>query len=357
MTAVRLHGIAQTFAGKPVLCGLELDIGANEYMVLLGASGCGKTTTLRIIAGLQRPDAGDVFFNDQKVTAVAPRHRDVAMVFQQDGLYPHLTVRQSIQFALKGKYSRDEIAARSNEAIELAGIAEILDRFPDRLSGGELRRASIAKAIARRCSVRLLDEPLSALDVPVRHLLQEDILHWHQAVPGTTVHVTHDGQEAMRMADKIAVMHAGAIIQCGTPKQVYEQPQSIRVATAIGSPPINLMSGAVDNGQVQLASDVSFVGLKLPDDAPAKVTVGVRPGSFQLSRPTGEPGMHLSVVPDRTTAIGRETQLQFAVGAGRCLAIIPEHVPSTNSSVRLFVPLDQLHVFDPQTETRISLTQ
>ena len=249
MTHVQLKKIFQRFAGHSVLDGLDLSVESGEYVVLVGPSGCGKTTTLRVIAGLHTPDQGEVFFDGKCVNRVAPRNRDVAMVFQNDGLYPHLTVGESIRFALKGKLSPGEIRSRWIQAVALTQIEAILDRFPSRLSGGELRRAAIAKSIARRTSIRLLDEPLSALDAPVRYGLQDDILRWHKTVPGTSIHVTHDGQEALRMADRIAVMEAGSIVQFATPQEVYAHPRTVSVSQAFGSPPINLIRSAVGAGQ------------------------------------------------------------------------------------------------------------
>src|SRR6056297_1425373 len=190
MTAVQLQKIEHAFGSHQLLRGLDLEVASGEYLVLLGRSGCGKTTLLRAIAGLLRPNGGQIRFDGQSVTNLPPRRRKVAFVFQHDALYPHLTVRGSIRFSLRNQDGLGAIDPRIDRAAELTGIANLLDRFPDQLSGGERRRCALAKAVASGNRLRLLDEPLSALDAPLRFSLQEDILRWHQSDGGTTIHVT-----------------------------------------------------------------------------------------------------------------------------------------------------------------------
>lgn len=245
MSSVALREVFVDRGGRPILRGLNFRIPdgfTNPYVVLLGASGCGKTTTLRLIAGLDRPDSGTVLIDDRDVARIPPRGRDVSMVFQADAMYPHLSVAASIALSAKAGAATD-VDARIKRAIELTRLESIADRYPDRLSGGELRRAAIAKAIARGAGVRLLDEPLSALDGGVRYELAGDLRRWHDADPGTTIHVTHDGEEAMRLADVIAIMHDGRIEQIGTPSELYQRPISIAVASSLGHPPVNLIAG------------------------------------------------------------------------------------------------------------------
>lgn len=309
MTQVQLQNIEKSFAGHSVLRGLCLKANEGEYVVLLGPSGCGKTTTLRLISGLQTPDRGKVMLGGRCVNRTAPRHRDVSMVFQQDGLYPHLTVAQSLQMALGRDLSRDECSNRIGQSIELTGISEILDCYPGQLSGGQLRRASVAKAIARRASVRLLDEPLSALDVPARYALQNDLVRWHLEAQGTTIHVTHDGHEAMRMADKIAVMDQGRIVQCGVPSEIYDRPATMLVAQSIGSPPINLLKASQKNGQFRFhgASSAGASPCTGPNPISAslfsglsdlsEVIVGIRPDAFRRAPQAEPPSMPQPPMP------------------------------------------------------------
>lgn len=248
MSSVALREVFVVRGGRPILRGLDFGIPDgffNPYVVLLGASGCGKTTTLRLIAGLDRPDSGAVLIDDRNVARVPPRGRDVSMVFQADAMYPHLSVADSIALSAKAGPAKDR-KSRTKRAVELTRLDSIVDRYPDRLSGGELRRAAIAKAIARGAGVRLLDEPLSALDGGVRYELAGDLRRWHDADPGTTIHVTHDGEEAMRLADVIAVMHDGRIEQIGTPDELYQRPISVAVASSLGHLPINLIAGVSD---------------------------------------------------------------------------------------------------------------
>ena len=277
MTTAALRNIHQAFGAHEVLSGLDLDIESGEYLVLLGPSGCGKTTILRLIAGLQTPDQGTVLLGGESVNETPPRSRDVSMVFQGDSLYPHLSVRQSVQLALKGKHSAAEIAERMKTAVELTKIGPVLDRMPDRLSGGERRRAAIAKAIAQSCSVRLLDEPMSALDVAVRQELQDDILHWHAQNPGTSIHVTHDGNEAMRIADRIAVLDKGKVAQLATPNEIYASPATISAALSIGTPAMNMVSAQLIDGRVVSDSPNVTINIQLPSHVSDRdLRLGVR---------------------------------------------------------------------------------
>ncbi len=370
MATVELHQIQHSFAGHSFLSGLNLGIDSGQYVVLLGPSGCGKTTTLNIIAGLQSPDQGTVLLAGKNVDGVAPRDRDVAMVFQHDGLYPHLTVDQSIRFALKGKVPAKEIRSRVDEAIELTKIQSILNRYPSRLSGGELRRAAVAKAIARRTSIRLLDEPLSALDAPVRYALQDDILRWHSTVPGTTIHVTHDGQEAMRMADKIAVMEDGNIVQFATPTEVLMKPNTVSVAQAIGLPPINLIETSLVNGKIACCGPAISVSMELPDNrSDGDVIVGVRPDSLRVTSvepggdsETGQNGIVVVGELLRSRQMQRDTHIYVRAGHNEILAIIPSESLQLGSwrvghAVRLLAKRDDVHLFDANSGQRIETSR
>jgi ABC-type sugar transport system ATPase subunit len=350
MSTVELREIHKTFGTCSVLRGLNLRVESGDYVVLLGKSGCGKTTLLRLIAGLSGPTSGSIRIAGQSVEGVAPRHRDVSMVFQEDTLYPHMTVRQSIAFGLRNRVPAPEMAQRIDQAAELAGAVGLLDRYPRGLSGGELRRGAVAKAIARRASVRLMDEPLSALDGAVRQALQDDLLRWHTTFSGTTIHVTHDGQEAMRMADRIAVLEEGRIVQFATPAEIYRQPATRSVARAVGWPPINLLS------REALRQDSVVTNFHWDDDV--DVQVGVRAEAFSVLDPSIDPGDWRGLVVSgevtRVTWIDGSCHVRVELGAAVIDAALARGCELGLGQVcRLGVLSDQLHLFDVATQRRI----
>tara|TARA_R110002073_G_scaffold1987_3_gene13947 strand:+ start:1227 stop:2423 length:1197 start_codon:yes stop_codon:yes gene_type:complete len=301
MSSVQLCTIQKCFSSQLVLDSLSLHVVADEYFVLLGQSGCGKTTTLRVIAGIESPDAGSVLIGGQDVTSQQARKRDVSLMFQGDGLYPHMTVRQTLAYPIKGMLPAVEIERRIACAARLLGLDTLLNRHPEKLSGGELRRAGLAKSVVRQATVRLLDEPLSALDGAVRYQFQQDLSRWHREIPGTTIHVTHDGDEAMRMADRIAVMHQGRIVQVGTPEDIYHDPSCIAVAQSLGSPPINLIKATLRGGQLRLpwgASPAVAQGDVVEDPVVEDpVVVAIRPESFRLvNEPPAAPGFAVTAI-------------------------------------------------------------
>lgn len=242
MPSVQLSKISHRFGATEVFDALDLEVKDGEYLVLLGASGSGKTTLLRMVAGFTRPETGGVLIAGVDVTKTAPRNRDIAYVPQSDGMYPHLSIQRSIELGLNGRASKSERQSRIEQAARMVGIGELLQRRPDQLSGGQRRRAALAKAIARRASVRLLDEPLSALDAHLRFQIEDDLRSLHQSSPGVTIHVTHDGREAMRLADRIAVIGHGKIAQVDSPERVFEQPCSPAVAAALGTSPFRTLT-------------------------------------------------------------------------------------------------------------------
>jgi ABC-type sugar transport system ATPase subunit len=367
MSGVQLHQIERAFAQRRVLRDLELHVPTGQYVVLLGPSGCGKTTILRIIAGLESPDRGDVLIGGKRVNALAPRLRDVSMVFQDDCLYPHLTVAESIGFALRGRLAAVEQQARIAEAAELTKTESILDRYPSGLSGGELRRAALAKAIARRASVRLLDEPLSALDAPIRHGLQDDILRWHAAVPGTSIHVTHDGQEAMRMADQIAVLDCGQVVQMAPPLDVYLRPQTVAVAQAIGSPPIEWFPARLIDGIVRSQHAALSCQVALDRPGPDRdLQLGVRPDSWTVR--TAEAAERFRQQSAGLVLVGRAVRWQAVQGElhvvvhsadESVLAVIPrsslDMAGVGAETIGLTAPPSSLHLFDAASGRRLDV--
>ena len=359
----------KTFGDQTVIENLDLTIEAGAYLVLLGPSGCGKTTTLRIIAGLEKRAAGKVVMDGNDMASVSPRKRDVSMVFQNDGLYPHLTVEQTVRLSLRGRCCKSELEARVTDAIRMTGIGAVLGKLPRQLSGGELRRAALATAVAKKTAVRLLDEPLSGLDIAVRQRLQKDILQWHHSVPGTTVHVTHDGTEAMRMADQIAVMDRGRVIQVGTPEQVYDQPQTIAVAKAIGSPTMNWLQAELVDGVIQIDDRVDVTaGEALRVDAPdGPVVVGLRPNAFRIWCDRGGDsygrGFAFKAAMQDCRAVEESNEVVLSANGWRFVAVFDRagasiggsNGSSVSNDFSLWVPAASLHVFSLLTEQRLNL--
>lgn len=237
MSLVQLNEIIFGYSKTPILRKFCLDIREGEYLVLLGASGCGKTSVLRLIAGLIRPESGSISIGGRDVVSVKPRERDVSLVPQGDGLYPHLPIGKSIALGIKRGLNASSRETRIAEAAAAVGIGNLLDRLPEQLSGGEKKRAALAKAAVSGASVRLLDEPLSAIDAAMRFQIERDLKQLHQNYPGATLHVTHDGAEARRLGDRIAVIEDGRVAQVGDSKSVFQNPASVSVAAAMGTSP------------------------------------------------------------------------------------------------------------------------
>ncbi|QEF99507.1 Fe(3+) ions import ATP-binding protein FbpC 2 [Stieleria maiorica] len=234
MPVVQLNAVSLHYDRDKVLDEISFSVSEGEYVVILGASGCGKTSLLRMIAGLVSPSSGTIFLAGRDATRIAPRHRDVALVPQHDGLYPHLSIGRSIGMAIRDRVTRSEQRLRILDAAQKVGLEAYLDRLPEQLSGGQLRRAAVAKAIARRAAVRLLDEPLSAIDANLRFQIEKDLVSLHHQSSGVTLHVTHDGAEAMRLATRVAVVENGKIAQVDTPDRLRANPATPGVAAALG---------------------------------------------------------------------------------------------------------------------------
>src|SRR5512132_3299553 len=256
MAAVHIRKAQKYFGGTHVIRGVDVDIADGEFTVLVGPSGCGKSTLLRMLAGLEEITGGEIEIGGRVVNDVPPKERDIAMVFQNYALYPHMKVRDNMAFSLLlAKRPSSEIDARVNKAASILGLAELLDRFPRQLSGGQRQRVAMGRAIVRDPQVFLFDEPLSNLDAKLRVAMRAEIKELHQRLKTTTVYVTHDQIEAMTMADKIVVMHDGIVEQMGTPLELYDRPDNQFVAGFIGSPAMNFLKG-----QVKVNGTAGFVG-------------------------------------------------------------------------------------------------
>tara|TARA_R110002072_G_scaffold58997_2_gene150036 strand:- start:1484 stop:2554 length:1071 start_codon:yes stop_codon:yes gene_type:complete len=281
MADIALQGITKKFGPNTALRGVDIDIKDGEFFVLLGQTGAGKTTMLRVIAGLEKPDAGRVMIEGQDATAWNAAQRDVALVLQQYSLYPRLTVRGNLEFPLKSRthnFTPTEIRERVERAAETLQITQLLDRKVEKLSGGEMQRVSIGRAIVRQPRVFLMDEPLSALDANLRDVLRVELKKLHNELGATFVFVTHDQVEAMSMGDKIGVLNKGKLVQVGTPDEIYNRPLNTFVARAVGTPPMNLLNGTLEGDKAQMDGG----GYALPVTRPhgtngQKLRFGIRP--------------------------------------------------------------------------------
>ncbi|WP_395541326.1 ABC transporter ATP-binding protein [Neotabrizicola sp. sgz301269] len=289
MARIELSGINKSYGASRALRDLSLVVENGEFFVLLGRTGAGKTTTLRMIAGLEKPDSGAVSIGGRDVGDMTAAERDVALVLQQYSLYPRLTVRGNLEFPLRApgrKFTESEIAGRVERAAKTLQITHLLDRKVERLSGGEMQRVSIGRAIVRQPSVFLMDEPLSALDAKLRESLRVELKKLHSDLGATFLFVTHDQVEAMSMGDKIGVLRQGRLVQVGTPADIYERPLNTFVARSVGSPPMNLINGRLAGGMAEIG------GFTLPIAAntagSGAVTFGVRPENVVLA--PGAPG-------------------------------------------------------------------
>ena len=284
MAGVEIRDVRKAFGSTPVIHGVSIDIRDGEFVILVGPSGCGKSTLLRMIAGLENITAGEIRIGERVVNNIAPKERDIAMVFQNYALYPHMTVADNMAFSLKLRRApRAEIDKRVQRAAEILGLTKLLDRYPRQLSGGQRQRVAMGRAIVRDPQVFLFDEPLSNLDAKLRVAMRAEIKELHQRLKTTTVYVTHDQIEAMTMADKIVVMHDGIVEQIGAPLDLYDRPDNLFVAGFIGSPAMNFI-----RGRIEADGFVADGGLRLPLRAALAAAAGrpaiygIRPEHFRL---------------------------------------------------------------------------
>jgi len=334
----------------------------KQFVVLVGPSGCGKTTALRLIAGLEEISSGDIYIGDTLVNKTAPKDRDIAMVFQNYALYPHMTVYENMAFALKlRKESKTEIRNKVDQAAKLLGIESMLDRKPGQLSGGQRQRVALGRAIVRNPKVFLFDEPLSNLDAKLRVQMRAEIVKLHKKLENTMIYVTHDQVEAMTMADKIVVMKDGIIHQADTPLNVYNHPANIFVAGFIGSPAINMMNGTLS----QKGGDCYFSGEDLalkvnPEHVPAlvkhigkKVLFGIRPEDIYDARFDSMADLPVNVRAfcDLVEPLGSEYHVFFKCKAGDFTAKFdPKQLPQAGASMDVSFDMSKAHFFDPETE-------
>jgi len=359
MASVGLRKLVKYYGDLKVVHGIDLDIAHNEFVALVGPSGCGKSTTLRMIAGLEDISGGEILIDGEVVNELAPKDRDIAMVFQDYALYPHMSVYENMSFGLTvQKIPKAEIAQRVGDAAQILNITDLLQRKPRQLSGGQRQRVAMGRAIVRRPKVFLFDEPLSNLDAKLRVQMRTEIKRLHQRVATTVVYVTHDQVEAMTLADKIVVMRGGVIEQAGTPDQVYNHPTSMFVAGFIGSPTMNFVRGRIadDARFVHLQDKAGGTSLALLEGQRSRyavaagrdVIVGIRPEHFAPADPGAA---HLAAQVDVVEPLGSDTLIFLKFGDGEIVARVPPAtaaVPGDNIALRIDV--GQLQCFDPVSE-------
>jgi multiple sugar transport system ATP-binding protein len=336
---------------------LNLEINDGEFLVLVGPSGCGKTTALRCVAGLEDISDGELRIGERVVNNVAPKDRDIAMVFQSYALYPHMSVFDNLAFGLKlRKMPKDEIRRRVEEGAKILGLERFLDRKPKALSGGQRQRVALGRAIVREPAVFLMDEPLSNLDAKLRVQTRAEIARLHQRLGTTTIYVTHDQVEAMTMGDRIAVMKDGVLQQVGTPQELYDHPTNVFVAGFIGSPSMNFAttrSGEgeelyLGNARLELAGEHAKLARERPRGS--NLLIGFRPEHMDLANGRGDV-VRIPARVDVVEYLGNEELIHAQAEGNEIVALIPsDRKVKAGQDVELAIPLDKLHIFDPESE-------
>jgi multiple sugar transport system ATP-binding protein len=355
MASVDIVGVGKSYGPQRVLQGIDITIPDGEFVVLVGPSGCGKSSLLRMVAGLEEITEGTISVGGRVVNHVPPKQRDIAMVFQNYALYPHMTVRENMAFSLKLRGAgRAEIDQGVSRAAEILGLQSLLDRHPRQLSGGQRQRVAMGRAIVRQPQVFLFDEPLSNLDAQLRVSMRGEIKALHQRLGITAIYVTHDQLEAMTMADRIVVLNAGRVEQVGRPLELYDRPINRFVAGFIGSPAMNFIAGRlVSEGG---ASYVESAGIKLPllrrpDCREGQALIyGIRPEHLALAGASPA----LPAIVDVVEPTGASTYVSARVAATPISAVIAERrSPAPGTTLELFPQLDHVHLFDQETGRRL----
>ena len=351
MSAITLKNVVKKYGAVQVVHGVDLDIEQGEFIVLLGPSGCGKTTTLRMVAGLEDVSGGELSIGGKVVNDVAPKDRGVAMVFQNYALYPHMTVRQNMEFALRPmKLGKEEVARRITETAGILGLGDLLERRPAQLSGGQRQRVAMGRAMVRTPEVFLFDEPLSNLDAKLRTQVRWEIGKLHQKLGTTVLYVTHDQVEAMTLADKIVIMRDGHVEQVGTPEEVYAAPKSTFVATFIGSPSMNMIETRVVGGHLRAEG----LSVPIPERFAGRlsegqdVTLGVRP--IEIKRVHEETTGAMPAGVEVTEYLGNEALLDLRIGQHELIAEVPaEHRAEPGETIHVCLNASAAHLFDTKS--------
>jgi multiple sugar transport system ATP-binding protein len=355
MAQIRLENIFKLFGKTPAVNNVSLTIEDGEFMVLLGPSGCGKTTLLRCLAGLELPDGGNVFIADQNVTEFSPRKRNIAMVFQNYAVFPHLTVFDNIGFGLKMKKEpKSEIQSRVQQAAKLLEVDKYLERYPAQLSGGQRQRVAVARAIAMNPLVLLMDEPLSNLDALLRMQMRAELKRLLQEIGATTVYVTHDQVEALSMGDRIAVMQSGKIVQVDEPMKVYTEPANTFVGGFIGSPPMNFLTGEIKRNGDGVVVDIEGQTLPAPAHLASfngqKVMVGLRAENIEASSSANGASLPTKVLV--VEPLGSHLLLTAQLGKQALKVVTPTDFPvNPDQSLWLRPDLNKMRWLDAESGT------
>ena len=356
MAAVEIRNVEKYFGATHVIRGVNIEIEDGQFTVLVGPSGCGKSTLLRMIAGLEEIGSGEILIGGKVVNKMMPKERDIAMVFQNYALYPHMSVYENMSFSLRLRHqAKDMIDRKVREAAEILNLTKFLDRSPRQLSGGQRQRVAMGRALVRDAKLFLFDEPLSNLDAKLRVVMRVEIKALHQRLKTTSVYVTHDQIEAMTMADRIVVMNAGKIEQIGSPLELYDTPTNLFVADFIGSPSMNVIRGTLRlgaGGAFVEAADGSR--LALPDPGRGRdgqpVVFGIRPEHMTMaSETTGYPAVVEVVEPTGVNIQVYATMAQTPV----CAIFTERHVLRPGAPIRLAVTPDKIHLFDAESGKRL----
>ncbi|NQU14294.1 MAG: sn-glycerol-3-phosphate ABC transporter ATP-binding protein UgpC [Desulfobacteraceae bacterium] len=366
MAEVRLSNITKCYGKNTVVNAVNLTVKDKEFLALVGPSGCGKTTTLRMVAGLEDITEGDIYIGDRRVNEVPPKDRDIAMVFQNYALYPHMNVYKNMAYGLqRRKFSKSDIDRRVKESAEILGIQEFLFRRPKELSGGQRQRVAMGRAIVRQPMVFLFDEPLSNLDAKLRVQMRGELAKLHGRLKTTIIYVTHDQIEAMTLADRIVIMNNGLIMQMGTPLEVYNNPDNMFVAGFIGSPSMNLLTARIVKDGEALYVDGKGFHLKIPNSLEPKyrtrlnsdVVFGIRPEHINDAFNSPMEGRDaLESVVEVVEPIGSEVILVVKVGQHQVTARVdPLTEASVGQTIRLAIDMNKMHLFDKETGEVISI--
>jgi sn-glycerol 3-phosphate transport system ATP-binding protein len=351
MAELKLSGIVKSFGAVQVLHGIDLVVQDGEMIVIVGASGCGKSTLLRIVAGLERSTGGTVLIDDRDVTALEPAARDIAMVFQNYALYPHMRVFDNMAYGLRIRgLSKEDIKRRVGEAADLLGLSELLDRRPRELSGGQRQRVAMGRAIVREPKLFLFDEPLSNLDAKLRVAMRAEIKRLQRRLGVTSLFVTHDQVEAMTLGDKLVVMHEGRAAQIASPMEIFERPADTYVAGFIGSPSMNFLPATItEDAKAATLSDGNIIALPHGQFAAypgQKVTLGIRPEHISLPGP-------LRLITDLIEPLGSECVVHGKLASGEIMALRLPGAPPSAAVLDIAPRTEHLHVFDAETGKRL----
>ena len=374
MATLNLKNVDKIYPnGVQAVFDFNLDIADREFIVFVGPSGCGKSTTLRMIAGLEEISAGELYIDGKLMNDVSPKDRNIAMVFQNYALYPHMSVYENMAFGLKlQKKDKKDIDEKVKRAARMLQLEEYLDRKPAALSGGQRQRVALGRAIVREAEIFLMDEPLSNLDAKLRGQMRTEIARIHDQLDTTTIYVTHDQTEAMSMATRIVVMKDGYIQQVGSPEEIYDHPANVFVANFIGAPPMNFFSGRLENGQLRLGRNTIEMSehtkdlLKTYENTNQGLIIGIRPEAFSLNSFDNADNyieakvVNIEMLGDETIIYAEDKESTLAIDdeegnskvaikvQGKCKGI------ETGDMIKLFVNFDDIHLFDSNTQMRIN---